>query len=92
MNPVSKYHKDEPDTLRRMGDGDHAKSSSEQWMPRIDHFNLIGCLDRSDGLAQTCSIKMCSLLTECQSWPMRSRMPGATTKKCLTIAGKLASM
>jgi hypothetical protein len=92
MNLVSKRHKDEAATMRRMGDGYHRKSSSEQGMPRIDHFDLIGCLDRPGGQAQTCSIKLCSLLTECPSLPMLFRTLAATMKTCWATADNQASM
>jgi hypothetical protein len=82
MDLVSKRHEDEAATLRRMSDGDHPKSSSEQWMPRIDYFNLIRCLDRPGGLAQTCSIKMCALLIACPYLPMPCKTLVAIAKTC----------
>jgi hypothetical protein len=89
MNLISECYKDETATVRRMSDGYHQKSSSEKWMPRIDHFNLIECLDRSNGLAQTCSIKMCALSTACPYLLMPSAMQGVITRRYSPTAAGL---
>jgi hypothetical protein len=70
MNLVSQSGKDETGAARRVRDGHHPKSATEERMARIDHLDLVGRLDHCLGLAQTCSIKLRPLSTECPFLPM----------------------
>jgi hypothetical protein len=65
MNLIPESHKDEAGAVRRMRDGYHLKSPAKKWMPRINHFDFVGRIERCLGLAQTCSIKLRALLTIC---------------------------
>jgi hypothetical protein len=69
MNLVSEYHEDKTSAVRRVRNGHDSKSTPEEWMPRINHFDFVGCLERFLGLAQTCSIKLRALWIACQSSP-----------------------
>ena len=66
MDLITESDKDETSAVRRVRIRHDAKSLTKERMSWINYFDFVGCLERHLGLAQTCSIKLCALLSECR--------------------------